>query len=72
MSKKKKHHSSHSSNMELGDSGVAHLPAESVMREYPKIQYDNWSSDFDTPAGVDRQMNADADGARRQKSHTKY
>lgn len=76
MSKKKRHYKSGkegaSANMALGESGYANLPSETVMRLYPAVDADNWYSDFDTPAGVDRQMADDCMGAKRQKKHRKY
>ena len=71
MAKKKRHHSG-GANMALGESGPAHLPTEAVMRQYPKMDFDDWNSDFDSPEGVDRQMNEDTRGARRQNKHKKY
>lgn len=73
MSKKnKKYASSSSANMLLGDSGFAHMPAESVMKQYPRIAFDNWNSDYDTPEGVDRQVNEDANKAHSNKKHARY
>lgn len=68
MSKKKKRFY----NGNLPEGGFANMPSEVVMKEYPKIDGDNWSSDYDTPAGVDRQMMEDVSGAKKNKKHRKY
>lgn len=72
MSKKKKKYASGGANMLLGEGGFAHLPSESVMREYPKLRFDSWVSDYDTPEGIDRQINEDAMKAKANKKHARY
>ena len=69
---KKRHHSGNA-NMELeGQGGPSHLPERSMIKQYPSLHFGEWSEDFDTPEGVDRQINADARDAYANKKHARY
>lgn len=52
----------------MGTGKHANMPTEVVMKEYPKTDYLMFGdSSEDTLMGVDAQMNADVQGARKSK-----
>lgn len=52
-------------------SAIANLPREVMMKEYPRVLFDNYRVG-DTIRDIDEQMDEDTRGMRRHRSRTKY
>lgn len=53
-------------------SACANLPQQVIQKEWPRTSYFDHSELNDKISGIDRQMDADVNGASRHRSKSKY